>query len=298
MLSILIPTYNRSALELVKELLNQAERLSMPFEIIVAEDGSSEEYVKANALLGSLAGVRYVIRENNVGRSAIRNFLAMEAQSEYLLFLDCDSAIPNTSFLDTYASHIGKDQVVYGGTSYISQYHTAETRLHYQFGIEREALSAEKRAQNPGLNFKTNNFLIQRALLMRWPFDETIKEYGYEDVVFAENLCQNGVTIVHIHNPVIHEGLDSNVSFLTKTAESVRNLTKLVREGKIKETRLTKVYSMLRPMFFALDGLFRFLKLPEMVYEGLKRGKGGNLLFSMWKLMLYHQEQKSLPKIR
>ncbi|MBK9689673.1 MAG: glycosyltransferase [Saprospiraceae bacterium] len=74
MLSILIPTYNRSALELVKELLNQAERLSMPFEIIVAEDGSSEEYVKANALLGSLTGVRYLIRENNVGRSAIRNF--------------------------------------------------------------------------------------------------------------------------------------------------------------------------------------------------------------------------------
>lgn len=298
MLSILIPTYNRSAIELVKSLLNQGEQLFLPFEIIVAEDGSSDEYVKANGLLSEWQGVRYIVRKNNVGRSAIRNFLGQEAKFEYLLFLDCDSAIQNPLFLKTYTSHIGKDQVVYGGTSYISQHNTMETRLHYRFGHEREALSAEKRAKNPGLNFKTNNFLIQKDLLLRFPFDETIKGYGYEDVVFAEILCQNGVKIIHIHNPVIHEGLDSNVSFLTKTAESVKNLAKLVAEGKIRETRLTQVYGMVKPLFFALEGLFSAINLQKKAFELLKRGKGGNLLFSLWKLMQYHQEQKSLPKIR
>ena len=53
MISILIPAYNCNVTYLVEILLNQAKRSTIPFEIIIADDGSTENF-EQNRLLNSL----------------------------------------------------------------------------------------------------------------------------------------------------------------------------------------------------------------------------------------------------
>ena len=79
MLSILIPTYNYDITQLVKDLYAQAEGLGVQYEIIVMEDGS-DQFLVANQQIGLLNHCRYIALPDNIGRSAIRNRLADEAQ--------------------------------------------------------------------------------------------------------------------------------------------------------------------------------------------------------------------------
>ena len=67
----------------------QAALLSdFEYEILVADDGRDLSTITANRKINEIENCRYIEREKNVGRSAIRNFLAKEAKYEWLLFID------------------------------------------------------------------------------------------------------------------------------------------------------------------------------------------------------------------
>jgi glycosyltransferase involved in cell wall biosynthesis len=86
--SIVIPTYNRSdyILEAIQSVIEQDHT---PLEIIVVDDGSTDDTkVKLASLIASGA-IRYVYQENR-GRSAARNRGISLATAEYLAFLDSD----------------------------------------------------------------------------------------------------------------------------------------------------------------------------------------------------------------
>ena len=60
MLSILIPAYNYDCTLLVKDLHKQVIECKIPFEIIVAEDGSTKLHLKTNRLqLLSIANISF-----------------------------------------------------------------------------------------------------------------------------------------------------------------------------------------------------------------------------------------------
>ena len=94
-LSILIPTFNDSCLTMVDTLVTQCMSLqdgdygvdSFDYEIIVADDASTDENVmEKNATTAQMPGCKYIRRKDNVGRAAIRNFLARQASFDYLLY--------------------------------------------------------------------------------------------------------------------------------------------------------------------------------------------------------------------
>ena len=297
MISILIPIYNRNATKLVDDLRKQLEETGVLYEIVAFDDGSEEKTLLENAALGQKKGIRYEICGVNRGRSIIRNQLAKAAKYETLLFLDCDSEIDNPSFIATYLKHIDSD-VVYGGTHYIPSENVRERALHLKFGLFREALTAERRKKAPWLTFKTNNFMIKSSIIKKVRFDEEIKAYGYEDVVFAEALKAQGIIVNHIDNAVIHRGLENNTSFLNKTEVSIENLVELIKKGKIKATRLSEFYQKLGWIFKILEGINILNPLEKRIYQLLAQGSWGLWLFDVWKLMVFHQKLKSLPKIR
>ncbi|OIP81233.1 MAG: hypothetical protein AUK44_10495 [Porphyromonadaceae bacterium CG2_30_38_12] len=224
MISILIPIYNQDVTVLVAALHNQASQQLIEFEIIAIEDGSSK-FLGENATLQTLEFCSYRLLAQNIGRSAIRNKLADEAKYEHLLFLDCDTALPSSHFIEKYISFCKEQCVVLGGTIYDKKYLTKNNHLMFNYGASRERNDAKnriRRCKSP--MFTTPNFLITKTIFNKVRFDENIKGYGHEDTIFGIMLQKNHIEFYFIDNPVIHTGLEENSVFLQKTKKAIENL--------------------------------------------------------------------------
>ena len=131
-LSILIPTYNDDCRKLVGELSRQAESIGQfSYEMLIADDGSTNRQMveQCQEAVSSLPHVRFIIRQTNSGRAAIRNFLVSEAQYPWLLFLDGDMTIPNDRFLQNY---LDCDALIaYGGYN-VGQGSLSNLRYRYE----------------------------------------------------------------------------------------------------------------------------------------------------------------------
>ena len=175
-LSILIPTYNNVCFELVKTLQAQAALLSdFEYEILVADDGSTDlSTITANRKINEIENCRYIEREKNVGRSAIRNFLAKEAKYEWLLFIDSDLHIDNTDFVKKYSLAEGK--IIVGGLKIGGNPQTLVNNLRYQYekACEKDH-DYLHRIKNRDKEFRTTNFLISKTVIQKCPFDENFK---------------------------------------------------------------------------------------------------------------------------
>ena len=220
-LSILIPTYNDKCYQLVSDLHQQAMSLGIVYEIVVADDGSTDKDVLAfNRAIKTLPNCRLIELPLNSGRAAIRNFLTQQAQYSWLLFIDSDMIVCRQDFLKRYVSVEG--EVLYGGVV-IGKVTKNNLRSLYEQSKEHEH-TFEKRQQSPYQDFHTANFLIRRDLMVRYPFDERFKHYGYEDVLLGKYLQQDNIQIVHIDNPLSFEIFETNEAFVSKTEEGLRTL--------------------------------------------------------------------------
>jgi glycosyltransferase involved in cell wall biosynthesis len=220
-LSILIPTYNDECLGLVSALQQQAVALGINYEIIVADDGSTnQEVIQTNQQINTLAGCRMIARGENIGRAAIRNFLVQQAQYEWLLFIDSDMIMHRNDYLQRYQSAEG--EVVCGGVV-IKGAIKGNLRSMYEARHEQEH-TAVRRQQHPYQDFHTANFLIRRQTMTTHLFDERFRYYGYEDVLLGKRLEQDGIPIHHIDNPLSFEVYETNEAFVSKTEEGLRTL--------------------------------------------------------------------------
>lgn len=228
MISILIPTYNYNITRLVADLHQQALETYVDFEIIVIEDDSTL-YVEGNKRVNDFEFCRHIILSENIGRSAVRNKLADEAKYEHLLFIDCDAEVCSEHFVAKYISFCKEKCIVIGGTAYDPNENDPRFSLRLAYGRQREARTAAERDKN---NFATFNFMISKSIFNRVRFDESIRGYGHEDMVFGHQLHQLGYEFIQIENPLIHKGLDGNETFLHKTKEATRNLFLLYLTGR------------------------------------------------------------------
>ena len=234
-LSILIPAYNHPCLDLVTVLSKQATMISnLNYEIIVVEDGSDNSAsLNINKAIGDIPHCKYIIRKENSGRAAIRNFLANEAVGQWLLFLDCDIVIDNTSFLLNYIE-LSKDNmtvtsntaVIYGGVTTADITIIGNLRWKYE-KEEEQNHTVDKRKCNPYKSFRTTNFLVKKSTMLALPFDESITTYGYEDVMFGKRLEGHSQKILHINNPVTLGYPEDNITYLKKIREALSTLLML-----------------------------------------------------------------------
>lgn len=231
-LSILIPTRNDVCLPQVKTLLQLASKIDgLRYEILVADDASdNQESLRQNAQINSLEHCSMLLRPENHGRAANRNFLAQQAHFEWLLFLDCNVKISNERFLLHYLESDQAD-VVNGGIFAEDDKALSRHNLRYLYEkkIEPQHI-AEQRRNKPYQSFRTSNFMVRREVMLRFPLDETVPGYGYEDVLFGKTLCENGIPIDHIDNPVVMTHFESNETYVSKVEEAMRTLHVLRHE--------------------------------------------------------------------
>lgn len=221
--SICIPVFNQSVGELVGELHRQASALATSFEILLMDD-CSQRCKEENRLLQLLPCVCYVELERNIGRSAIRNKLAEMARYQTLVVMDCDAVVIAPDYLRNYLNH-AECAVVVGGCRY------PETppqdplyRLRWFYGKAREERPAAVRSLRPHASFTPFNLLIQKEVLLAMRFDESFKGYGHEDTFFGWQLKREGIPVVHIDNPLIHDHQDRSEHFLQKSEEAAATL--------------------------------------------------------------------------
>ena len=176
MLSILIPTYNYDVEALVTELHAQSTACDINFEILCYDDGSTNlELIAKNNSINLLKHTTQKVLDSNIGRSAIRNLLAKDANYDLLLFLDADVIPVNDNFILTYLNSISDSvNIVYGGIRYQEVQPEKKQLLRWVYGKKREALSVVKRNKDVYLSFLTLNFIIRKKTFNTVSFNEEI----------------------------------------------------------------------------------------------------------------------------
>lgn len=250
-LSILIPNYNNVCVGLVTTLQQQAGALGIGYEILVADDASPDkDTIETNQAINTLPHCRYIVKEQNTGSAATRNFLGRESRYHWLLFLDSDIDIPDSRFLERYVTD-GHEGVVNGGIK-ITDDDNLKHNLRYLYEKSAEpAHTAERRQANRYHEFRSTNFLIDREVFEDSPFDERFTRSGYEDVLFGKMLKQRQVPITHIDNPVMMTEFEGNADYVAKIERSMKTLYKFRNE---------------------LRGYSRILTIDQGIHIGVVRG--------------------------
>ena len=224
-LSILIPTYDYVCYTLVNDLQKQCEALYQAdgYEIIVMEDGGRDQ-VKAiaNHKINELTNCRYIRNKNNIGRSAIRNYLADIAKGDWLLFVDSDAKVISDDFIKNYIETAKEgNSIICGGLTHTTECPNPMCTLRWRY--ERNYEVSQKKSDKP---FRTFCFMIKKHIFQQVRFNESYNGYGLEDMQFGIDLQKNGYTITYIDNPLLNNDLESNSIFLKKTEDALHTLYK------------------------------------------------------------------------
>lgn len=220
MISILVPIYNFDSRELIKELHRQCEETEIDYEILVADD-SSTECLDAIKEISEYPYVTFFKYDENQGRSAIRNALAIHAKHNFLLFIDCDAQICGNDYIKNYIPYLKVNVCVSGGIALYPKPLTDDYSIERMYNAKVESHYVEDKV------FTAFNFLIDRNVFLAFMFDEKINGYGHEDTMFAYRVAET-VDIKYINNPLVHLGISNNETYLNKVRKSCLNLLKLV----------------------------------------------------------------------
>lgn len=285
MLSILIPTYNYDCTELVHSLCVQATGIGVDFEIIVADDASTEPAViRGLARIATMEHCHLLRGTTNVGRAAIRNRLVREAHGEWLLFMDSDGGLCTSDFLQHYMDAATSGTVVCGSILHPEQCPSADRSLRWRYEKAAERrYTAALRNVHPYDSFRTFNFLAPKSVMEAAPFDENFKRYGYEDVLLGKRLQELGIPILHIDNPLLNLDIETNERFLLKTEEANETLNAFYPQLRNHST-LIRWYERLHSVGLAGVIGFTWRCLAPLLCCQLLSNRPSLRLFNVYKL--------------
>lgn len=306
MISFIIPTYNYICVALVGDLQRQAAKLkaslggAFDYEIIVADDGSPDKStVEANRAINALEGCRLEERPRNVGRAYVCNWLIDAARFDHIVLIDSDAAVCTPDFVARYWEARQEADVICGTLRNPQTPCQPGCELRYAYEKKAEKTRAKRDFNaSPYIHFSTFNVMLNRPRLAGLRFDARCHEYGYEDALFGLMLRERGISLKHIDNPLIHTGIDTNVSFLEKTEASMRTLHGLkgVMQDFSGTSRLYKKMCRLH-----MNGLFRcFFKTVRPLIRRHLLGRHPSVkVFQLYKLgyyALYDKKQQQQEK--
>lgn len=233
MLSILIPIYNYNVFPLVVELHRQCLECGIAFEIICQDDASNSPLNVQNEKVNELSYCSFISLKENVAHRENRNMLAEKAQYTYLLFIDGDSIIINTEYIQNYIENLSDFDALYGGRIHPEACPSDNQSLRWKYGKFIEDKVAKERIKQPYSSLLFNNTVIKKTVFNRVQFDKNITLYGHDDTQLAYQLSLLKIKVGHIDNQVEHGDIDKNHVYLKKTESSLKSLLFLFENKKI-----------------------------------------------------------------
>lgn len=229
-LSILIPFYRDNPAVLLSSLSTQrVDKAAV--EVRIMDDGTGDpaltERAQRAADDNALPTILTTAPENR-GRSATRNALQAQALADWVLFLDADMRIDNPLFLQTYLDAIeaadadGKTRILFGGFTVEDQASDADTDLHRVLSQSSDCLSAAQRERAGAQFVASSNLCVHLSVLREEPFDDGFSGWGWEDSEWAARVSKR-YTLRHLDNPLVHLGLESTETLLSRFAGSGPN---------------------------------------------------------------------------
>lgn len=307
-ISLLIPVCDYDIVALVHSMKSCLGTIPEFIEILIGDDGSNSENRARYKSLES-EGVRLLISEQNIGRAAIRNKLALEAKGDFLLFIDADTMLPATAegYIQKWIPYMISSRVICGGILYHeSPPGDPDKILRWKYGRKREQVKASERNKHSYASFTTFNFLIDRTIFSKLRFNEELKQYGHEDTLLSYQLSKAGIRIKHVDNGLIHEGLETNRDFLNKTKLGIENLSKLFDSVTDKKAFSSSIpilrhYNILRIFRLTLILAGIYIRFRERMELKLDSSDPKLWIFSLYKISMFctyreiHQRRNILP---
>lgn len=291
MLSILIPTCNFDCSALVEALWLQAEALrkkregEFDFEIIVSDDASSNRQVleSLETVARAHQEVHILYQPTRLGRAANRNVLIQQSRMPWLLFIDSDAEVCTPDFIARYWEARHSADVVCGSLRVGEWRKGAE--LRYRYEKRASTVSAAERNSDPYMKFTTFNVMMKREVTDEVTFEDSCKGYGHEDTLFGLDLRSASKTVVHIDNPLIHTGLDSNEAFLQKCVEALHALHGLPQLQQY--VGASRVFLLLQRCHLVPALRFSAKVLVPLIRRNLLSNHPSLLLLYIFKLLEY-----------
>jgi hypothetical protein len=292
MLSILIPTYNYNTVALVIELNNQVKIENIAFEILVSDDASNNlEIIESNKVINTIENCNYFINGKNLGRGLNINSMVSKAKYPWILLIDCDTIPKDSFFIKNYlkAMQNSNKKAFFGGIIYKKEKAQNDEILRWIYGIKREEIGIEKRKKQPYKSTLTSNILLQKELLINYPFHQDIRKYGFEDLVFILRLKENNIEIEHIENAVYHLNIEKSIIFIEKYHSSLNNLHFLIKNKIIdsNDTNLSKTHSKM--ILYKLDKIYSlfYIVFKSLFKKNLLSQNPSLFIFDLYKLGYY-----------
>lgn len=258
--SFVIPVYNRP--DEVDELLQSLtqQKFAPGFEVVLVEDGSTEDASKVVEKYRSKLNLKYLDKENS-GAGLSRNFGMKNASGNYFIILDSDVILPPT-YLQAVDSVLHQHYTdAFGGPD---DAHESFSALQKAINFSMTSFlttgglrGGKKQPQYFGAKYQPRSFnmgLSKKAFQKTGGFSN--RKIG-EDIALSQRLWQEGFDSQYIDEAVVYHKRRSTLSaFFQQTYNFGKERPKLNREFP-GSAKLTYWF----PSFFIIVLLFSILLL-------------------------------------
>lgn len=269
-LSVVIPTYNRAGL--LRRSLETLLQQTLPpplYEIVVVDDGSTDETPEMVRSLTVDGRVRLVRQPSNRGRSAARNAGVREARGEIIVFVDSDVLVRPDFLAQHLDVHRTAGRPVVGRGPVIP---VADVHLPERLPLAKSS---------PAYLDTANASLPRGELLAAGLFDEEMRAYGWEDVDLGFRLQRRGLRRVfrpeavafHVQPAPSADTFDEAVA---KERERAHTAFYLYRKHPGWRTRMLIQFTLLHEVLYLLmagGGLLNTRNAPGIASRLHRRGQ-------------------------
>lgn len=245
LLSVVSPVYNGSAYltPFLQSVLNQS---FSDFELIMVDDGSTDDSVQIIQTYQEKDARIHLIRQNHQGAGSARNIGLSHVKGQYIIFLDSDDWF-NEDFFKIMLNRITKDQSdVAVCEFFIYNQQTGEKQVSAiaETGnrkIERTDLVFDLFSPNPWTKIYRTALLKENHLVF-----QDIPSCNDWSFAFASLACANKISV--IHEQLVNYRTQTNTSISSYRYKRTKDIVRAIKQLKV-ELKSRDLYSQYQAGF-------------------------------------------------